>query len=260
MQERESVRQKKEASAPKPWSNDPIFQTVYFCNVNREDDKITKWIRNFYKYDWNPIDFELNIIFARLINWPETLGTVGWITPESYDYIEAGILELQKEGKKVFGDAYIVSTNGRPMPKASYLAKILLPAAQEGLGTALPALRGHSLARAHAALMRCSGLGSFLSAQVIADLKYTKGHPLESADDWGSWAAEGPGSLRGLDWLNFWQDNFVETLLELRRQLPAEQRLWVADLQNLQNSLCEFDKFMRVKNGTGRSKRRYAGV
>ena len=29
--------------------------------------------------------------------------------------------------------------------------------------------------------------------------------------------------------------------------------------QDLQNSLCEFDKYMRILNGTGRSKRSYNG-
>ena len=32
------------------------------------------------------------------------------------------------------------------------------------------------------------------------------------------------------------------------------------EMQDLQNCFCEFDKYMRILNGTGRSKRSYNGV
>jgi len=45
MKERERVRVRKERGDPKPWSEDPVFQQTYFCNVNREYDRVTKFIR-----------------------------------------------------------------------------------------------------------------------------------------------------------------------------------------------------------------------
>lgn len=268
--EREKVRLLKETSVPKPWSEDPIFQTVYFTNVNREHDKVTKWIRE--NYLWNPNslepdgEFELNIVLTRLINWPATLKHVGHFRMDEIEKLKELLEFLQSIGDKVFGNAYIVSTNGNRVGKAAYLAQNLLPAACEAITAGISQLRGPSLARAHAAVMRANGLGSFLAAQVIADLKYTKGHPLCDAEDWGEWAAEGPGSLRGLKWLEHDQLPFIPALLSLRRELIESKVLsdecegWLVDLQNLQNCLCEFDKYCRVKNGTGRSKRRYNGV
>ena len=39
VQERLDVLARKNNRAKKPWSKDPIFQTVYFCNVEREKTK-----------------------------------------------------------------------------------------------------------------------------------------------------------------------------------------------------------------------------
>jgi hypothetical protein len=44
----------------------------------------------------------------------------------------------------------------------------------------------------------------------------------------------------------------------LEFELP-EEILEFLCFQNLQNCFCEYDKFMRVTNGTGRSKRKYKG-
>src|SRR5262249_12985236 len=41
------------------------------------------------------------------------------------------------------------------------------------------------------------GLGTFMTAQLIADLKYLP--CMKAAPDWWSWAAPGPGSKRGLN-------------------------------------------------------------
>jgi len=51
--ERENIRLKKEAGESPPWSSNPVMQVTYFCNVNREDDKVTKWIRDNWLYETN---------------------------------------------------------------------------------------------------------------------------------------------------------------------------------------------------------------
>lgn len=43
---REAIRLKKEAGAPPPWIEDPILATYRFCNVRREDDLVTRWVRS----------------------------------------------------------------------------------------------------------------------------------------------------------------------------------------------------------------------
>lgn len=112
------------------------------------------------------------------------------------------------------------------------------------------------------------GLGSFLAAQVVADLKNTKGHPLYGCSDWRAFSAPGPGSLRGLSW--YFQDNITPAMfpdaiekvmddLNDAWQLHSEGIITRMCMQDLQNCLCEFDKYCRVLTGSGRSKRRYDG-
>jgi hypothetical protein len=221
--------------------------------------------------------FELNIVFARLINWPETLKQVGYITHEQADGdafqgVERSLQDAKDVGK-VFGDAYIVSTNGLAVPKAQYVCEVLLPAAYEQLGAGSGwrgAWGSGALARAYQGLIGVRGLGSFMAGQIIADLKNTDGHPLQEAVDWKSWCTPGPGSLRGLSWIgmgsnehgNKYKKEFEHYLTQVRYELEYQHCDLVKTIcnQDLQNCLCEFDKYCRIMSGAGRSKRRYNGV
>jgi hypothetical protein len=110
--------------------------------------------------------------------------------------------------------------------------------------------------------MRVDGLGSFLAAQVVADLKNTKGHWLTDASDWYSWSAHGPGSLKGLS--AFWgrvvtpsqyKDSIMQAWQLVRPQLPQELRNLA--MQDFQNVMCEFSKYCRIKAG-GKARNKYA--
>ena len=255
--EREKVRLKKEAGEPKPWSTDPIFQATYFTNVNREHDRVTRWIREFYTPHVHDEYFEANMCVARLFNWPDTLEKLGYIKFEGcFDWIYDVTTEIQRKGIKVWGSAYLVTTHGRAMSKAEYCSEVLQTAFGHGLRHRL----GHTLQSAHTALQKVEGFGSFMAAQVVADLKNTPGHPLQKAPDWRWWSAPGPGSLRGLGWYfdeKITPGHYQEAIEQVAKDL--DWFMWPGDLcmQNLQNCLCEYDKMMRIRTGTGRSKRGY---
>jgi hypothetical protein len=141
--------------------------------------------------------------------------------------------------------------------------------AQEWLESACGYAGTPSCSAAHKALQTIEGLGSFLAAQVVADLKNTVGHPLQTANDWWTFVAHGPGSIRGLQW--FWQaegvtitpSNFLTYFKAMREYVDEnwdETAMGAAICnQDLQNCLCEFDKYCRVSSGSGRSKRNYPG-
>lgn len=250
---------------PKPWSNDEVFQKTYFCNVRREDDKVTKWIRNYYSPYVGHTLFEYNILLSRFVNKPSSLEAIGYCERHM-----PGIIEGIMSGPNRWGNAYVITTHGIKMSKAAYLCENVLPSAYAALERHRAVVRGARCSAAAEALQEIEGVGSFLSAQIIADLKNTKGYPLEHAEDWWTFVQPGPGSMRGLSWFLYGEPGkvnetgFINSFQRVRAYYEAE---WEKDKsvpylcnQDLQNCLCEFDKYMRVRNGTGRSKRLYNGM
>lgn len=255
--ERESIRLKKEAGSTKPWSTDEVFQRVYFCNVCREDDKVTRFIRRLYS-PWvrHPL-FTHNIILARFLNWPDTLDPLGYQEEWDPPYVKSVLNERKLIGK-VWGNAYVVTTHGIKMDKIDYLCDRVMPSIHR---TLLPKLFDISCASAAGHLQCIEGISTFMAGQVVADLKNTPGHPLDGAHDRYIFALPGPGSRRGMDWLygeKVPQSKWYPNLMDLRTALEKDGVY--LDAQDIQNCLCEFDKYMRVKTGSGRSKRGYDGI
>ncbi len=158
--------------------------------------------------------------------------------------------------KPFWGNAYVVTTHGQPMSKLDYACGVLDKAFDHPWDIA----REPSLSAWHKEICKLEGFGSFMAAQVVADLKNTPGHELYNAPDWWTWSAHGPGSLRGLSWYHgykvtpgMYQDCIVQAWEEVKRSVPK------MCMQDFQNCLCEYDKYMRVKGSTGRSKRKYDG-
>lgn len=267
IKERYKVYLRKENGFPKPWSDDPVFQRTYFCNVHRENDRITKWIRKFYSPYVNDSMFEYNIVLSRFLNWPDTLQALGYIPHHCPIWIHEVLKNIATSGTKVWGNAYVITTHGIKMPKAQYLCENVLGGLYEGLDGLRVYCRGPRCGEASVALQGVEGIGSFLAGQIVADLKHTKGHPLEHSLDYATFVEPGPGSIRGVSWfINGTADctssrKFKDDFMEIRKYVDAHWPAGVptVDNQDLQNCLCEFDKYMRIKSGTGRSKRGYNG-
>jgi hypothetical protein len=92
--------------------------------------------------------------------------------------------------------------------------------------------------------------------------------PLSEAADWYTWAASGPGSRRGMSRLyghnlsyswneNTWHKNLLELQDRVNDDLHHEIEMAYIHAQDLQNCLCEFDKYIRAKTGEGRPKQKY---
>lgn len=254
IEEREAIRVLKEDGEPRPWSDDRVFQTTYFTNVHREDDRVTKWVRENYTYNSLSQSLELGMVAARIFNYPPTLLRVlGYLNPYRMNTLASMLEDLQKEKIQIWGGAYLITTHGQKMSKIDYCVELLQEA-----NMLLPYKHGTTCREYYDRLMIIDGIGSFLAAQVVADLKNTEGHVLQNADDRMSFSAPGPGSLRGLAW--YWEHDKV-TPGEYPRLIRgvADDLYWIGEMQDLQNCMCEFDKYCRVLTGTGRSKRKYNG-
>jgi hypothetical protein len=102
-----------------------------------------------------------------------------------------------------------------------------------------------------------------MAGQVVADLTYTP--LLRGAYDLLTWAPQGPGSRRGFNRLlgrplkaKIPEAEWSERLQGWREQVAEATELGDSlNLMDLQNCLCETDKYLRVKNGEGRPRSRY---
>lgn len=273
VEERESIRRKKEAGLPKPWTDNPILQRYKFCNVQREHDRVTVWIKNHWR---DPCRGHPNMWFAmivaRLFNWPDTLNDIDFPLAD-FDKLKETWREVLKRrrderGLKVFTGAYLVSTNGVKMDKVDYiLDRVLTPIWERGcdpqhLGESAG---GWKLEDYWRFLTQFDGLGSFMAGQVVADLKYVD-PVLEQASDWWTFAPLGPGSIRGLN--RFFgrptdkplkQEQGLKEILEIRTMIY--NRLgYNLPAHDVQNCMCETDKFIRLTKGEGKTRSTYPGV
>ena len=267
--EREAIRAKKDAGEPGPWTEDPILLNYRFCNVHREDDKVTRWIAEHWR---KPYASDPNLWFwmliARLINLPASLAVLPPPQPKwnpKKDFVTPLKRRRDHEEKTVFNAAYIVSTNGRAVDKLDYLAEEVLAPAWEARRVVAPSGLA-TLASFAERLRSLNGVAGFMAGQVVADMKYVA--PLRSAPDWESFAISGPGSRRGLNRIfgrptaQPWKEpEWLDMLGELRDWIATESSdvdaLCEIHNQDLQNCLCEFDKWSRAANGEGKPKHIY---
>lgn len=271
--ERQRVYLKKTHNRPKPWTRDPILQSYRFCNVYREQDTVTRWLRSNWstRLSGDP-DFWLSMVVGRLINWPATLEALErTVLPFNASRFVDKLEELQRHGPQpTFGPAYIVSTNGHTMPKGRYLADRVLQPLWDNRRVYRPT-KVDTLASYHQRLTGANGMGSFMAAQVVADIKNTEGQTLRNAVDWWTWASPGPGSLRGMNRLlgkgpvrtGLNDARFREVLGVLQGQVATafRERDWVPlCAQDVQNCLCEFDKYQRALLSEGTPKQKYPGM
>jgi hypothetical protein len=242
--EREAIRERRAAGMPPAWSADHIFQTVRFCNVHREDDTVTQWIRQ----NWNRAgDPAWKFVLGRMLNYVPTLESLkNFWSFEEFDGLADGLKTHRECGEKVFTSAYTISTCGKRMDKIDYVVSVVSKVMHPSYTSCQSAWED---------LQETDGLGSFLAAQVVADMKNTHGHPLQQADDYMTFSAPGPGSLRGLSWFFHDQPDKVSAgayhpLFKMcREHVDGVIPSWIRpiDNQDFQNCLCEFSKYMKLK-------------
>ena len=158
--------------------------------------------------------------------------------------------------------------------KAVNVSRVFGLLRQNFLGFFSQLIRSNSSSEAYAAIRGQVGFGNFLAYQVLVDLLYPSsrdgGKPLLpfSHDDW---AAAGPGAQRGIEvlcpdhtapdlevmrWLRWNQRaEFARLGLSFPFVQDANGREVEISLANIQNCLCEFYKYTKIKEGRGRGRR-----
>lgn len=243
---------------------DPIIKEFRFCNVRRNDDRETVWIHENYLNHFHRSPYLwFALVVARLFNNSATLHAIRpYVLPFNVIKMRKVLRNREREGVKNFNAAYIVSTNGRAMNKVDYVINVMLQPLWKKRDKLTRDLNVGQLANAHLRLVEEQGLGSFMAAQVLADWKYAKDG--REWDDFNTFAASGPGSRRGLNRVigepikrGWREDEFRRTLGVLRDYVNARLQMLPLTAQDLQNCLCEFDKYERFRLGEGRPKQKY---
>jgi len=259
IKERHSIYLRRAAGDPRPWTEDILLREYKFTNIYRELDRTTIWCKNNVRdKDWGSERNRALSIFAfrffnRIATCDAVFNTGAWkifLDTNSTAPMER-MVKHHRKNKAIATGAYIIKTvNG--LDKLSGIIWSI----KAGVPTidTLIAEKPQTLAHAQQILLHAPYLGSFMAAQLVADMKYTP--LLANATDWHTWAAPGPGSRRGLNLLcgrpleNNWnEEEWLDALQILReaKLVPMFKELgWeIPHAQDVQNMLCEFSKYHR---------------
>jgi len=271
VREREEIRKRKVMGLDQvSWTVDPILSTWRFCNVRREDDRVTVWVRENIRerYADHP-HLWFMLCIARQINWPETLAALidanAWPNRDTFEpRMMTAILNQRKaKDEKVYTGAYMISApSTKGADKQAYIAEQVIG----GLWSRRVIFEKHfagqqTLQRTHELIMRTNGWGQFMAYQAVVDMRFTR--LLEQAGDLEGWAAAGPGTLRGLNRLHGRDKDAQlsqgQALAEMRAiyKVVSQETGVTMDFSDVPNILCETDKYLRVKNGEGVPRARY---
>jgi hypothetical protein len=283
--EREKVRRAKESGKKPPYTKDPVVANTRWCNVRRMDDKVSKWmLENWYLADGyaEPRTALIAGLLARMVNKPETLHAItgnNRFSKWDWDRAYKAMYKIKDAGGIVFTNAYIIN-GASGGPKIDQVLNAINQC-YVSCGTDKQAkrfLKPTSLQATAEALHALPGVGSFISGQVVADLRWVLG---DVDDGWWrdrmEWAPPGPGSSRGMKYLlglataadmagrgkDLSERQFLPALRELIMLASSHKivgpifRERKLEAHDIQNTLCETSKYVRIKYGVGRAKNQY---
>jgi len=263
-----------------PWTEDPIIQTVAFTNIYRELDRTTRvLLRSFPEWEESKEDLLFNVIKFRFFTWSPTYWALGGYRPAAEwpwvlsKHASRLLVSRQKAGHQVFTGAFMVTSLGAKPGlggKVQLVVKRISWVKRHLPRLASSVFEARSMPDAHLALCEVPGFGGFMAYEVLIDLTYTNLVPFNR----NSWVFVGPGAVKGLRIL-LDEDDVVNVLIrddpqllvaDLRdsqcegfRDAQVTMRGPALTLENIEQALCEYQKYVRAKE-TKRVKRKFDHV
>jgi len=230
MRERHSIHLRRQAGKPWPWTEDPILQQFRFCNVYREKDRTTIWLRDNIRerlrsspdvllatvlFRWfnrittgEAIFCQMSVLSENKTPWEMWQAHPDGNAEDFCEMLQQSIRSYCGKGPYVTGSYIIKTPDGRDKLDG------VLWCVEQFMTREVPYLEGFitqrevaqdlldrpgevSLADVWFWLKDFPYLGGFMAAQIVADIKHTD--LLARAPDWWTWASPGPGSMRGLN-------------------------------------------------------------
>jgi hypothetical protein len=211
-----------------------------------------------------------NVAWYRMFNLWTTGEYLGWQTEWDSRLIGHKLRIKQDIGHRIFTNAHIVwSEEGRSKMEAvvDYAAAVW----DARYSIVFDARVTNSLEAIFNRLIRFRGIGNFIAYEIVTDLRHT--HVLRRATDINTWANMGPGAKRGLQRLGMPCKNQAEGLASMRMLLDRVRTSETdrdgcavmpeiverIELRDIEHSLCELDKYCRVKFDEGKPRMTYPG-
>ena len=264
--ERHAIYLKKERGELWPWTKDPILVKYKFTNVFRQLDRTTKDLcaRLQELRTSNKILVFSNIVIFRLFNRTETYDELfrnGLCEEWNCRYATKILENYKKRGNKVFTGAYMVtggSLNGKGRSKISMICEAI----DDILRDTDTLLKNKTIQDMVGALREYNTVGGFVAYELATDMRHTT--ILHNAPDIMTWANPGPGARRGLNRIHdrplpsrVSEEQMVQEMRIILDHSMRKRKSHVPQLEmrDIEHSLCEFDKYMRVFNKEGRTPR-----
>lgn len=294
--ERHRIWTERQKGRAAPWTSDPILQQYRFTNVFRELDRTTLWFAKHVRAPLLKSDIRSQILATVVFRWFNRITTgeaifcqtalhesgaratiatawdcrIGAKAKNWCDTLRDTIKMYCGDGPYVTG-AYIIKTPDGMNKLDGVLwciEQFMLGELEELTDYIAAGVQRNervTLEKAWQILCKAQYMGHFMAYEVITDLRWSV---LSGAADIMTWANPGPGAMRGLNrvhgrTLNHSQhkDRFIQ---EMRDLLAAsgDPKLWPdlypdLEMREIEHTLCEFDKYERVRNGEGKPRGRY---
>ena len=259
-----------------PWTNDLILQSYKFTNVFRELDRTTRWMRkNWTKpnKDKSYAEIIFNCCLFRMIGTSEFADDHGWVSNYEWDpdYTINVIEDRLTENRRCFTGAYIITNQGLKAKKSQVVVNHFLKPIWEDRNKLAECAKTNSLEELHKRFAEYKGWGGggFMAYEVVTDLNYTP--VLEKATDRYTWANAGPGAIRGLNRLSDRPLNKKITqkianeemhYLMMQKHLYCMEHVPLSeiDMRAIEHSLCEWDKYERVRLHQGKPRSKFNAI
>lgn len=263
-----------------PWCEDPTVQSNHFTNVYRELDPGTIWLVDNVLSNKNltPSDRAFLAMAYRLFGTEDVFEELGvheavtghGMLPDTFreKWLARSLQAMMDNGKQAFTSAYMVSNYGIRKPKSEVIAEVLGNAAIDWTYVWDKIEKSMDRQQVWAALTSVYGVGRFVAFQTMVDLCYPipllKGDQILHFSN-NEWVAAGPGALKGLSilapktkWIGSRDNNAIAQLVKMQYVTLSQRGMrWLKDVKgkdilidrsNMQNCLCEFSKYVRLRN------------
>jgi hypothetical protein len=283
--ERHNVYLQRRNGDPAPWTEDPVMNCTSFTNIFRELDRVTIWFRQNIR---DRLSNTRHIVpWTTYFRWFNRITTgevlVRYLNvqdpgcaPFDRSLLEEMIRDEIPKGPWVTG-AYMVCSgfgNGDKLTGMLNFCQLFddwwSTTGQYEFYNDLnePQL---TMQEAHKLLVPRMGLSGFTAYEVVTDLRYTGAI---DPRDRNKWAHAGPGATRGGSRVEFgepylWSQGnrqhqaclveLMQELLRMSRKVewwPQNDPDWPRwEMRDVEHTLCEFDKYERVRREQGRAKK-----